>query len=118
MRVYVVVCVNVIGDEIAQTSAAFVVVQQPVIVTHLFFLIVPASLCFLSVLYSTLFTSHLISQIRARKRARLKAIVGQFNRDDWIGKVPGLLPGKSMYECLFETAPFAHHEIERKKEAV
>jgi hypothetical protein len=74
--------VNVIGGELAQTSPAFVMVKQPVIFTHLAVLFGPASLCFLVILYSTFFTSSLISQIRARKRARLKTIVGQFNRDD------------------------------------
>jgi hypothetical protein len=48
---------------------------------------------------------------QARKRARLKTVAAQFNRDDWIGVIPDISPGGNMYECLFETVPSAHHEI-------
>jgi hypothetical protein len=102
--------VNVIGEELAKTSAAFDIVQKPVVVAHLLFFIGAASLDFLIFSYSALFTSNLVRQIRATKKARLKTIAAQFNRDDWIGIVPALLPGTKMYECLFEAAPFAHHE--------
>jgi hypothetical protein len=105
--------VKLVGDELAKKSALFSMVHEPVVLGHLFVFIVAASLGFLSVSYSALFTSNLVWQLQARKKARLKTIAGQFNRDDWIGILSVLIPGTKVYECLFETAPFAHHEIER-----
>jgi hypothetical protein len=109
--------INIIGEELVKTSAAFGMVRKPVIGAHLLVLTLFASLIFVIFLYSTLFTLNLIRQMLARRKTRLKTIAAQFNRDDWIGVVPALRPGTKMYECLFENAPFAHHEIERKKES-
>jgi len=89
-------------------------VERPVRLAHFFLLAVAASAACVSFLYCFLFGSTLVRQFRARSRVRLKTIAAQFNRDDWIGVIPGLSPGTSMYECLFAAAPLAHHEIERK----
>jgi hypothetical protein len=49
-------------------------------------------------------------QWRAQRRACLKAGLAEFSRDDWLGVIPDMLPGTQLYECMFDTAPPAHHE--------
>jgi hypothetical protein len=96
------------------TSDAFVMLERPVELAHLALFVLLVSAAFVSSAYSVLFVRNLARQFRARNRARLKSIAAKFNRDDWIGIVPDLCPGAKMYECLFEAAPSAHHEAERK----
>lgn len=52
-------------------------------------------------------------QRRAQRRASLKAGTADFARDDWLGVIPGMVPGSKLYECLFDTVPLAHHEAHR-----
>jgi hypothetical protein len=50
-------------------------------------------------------------QSRTQKRATLEVAAATFNRDDWIGLVPGLEQNSPMYDCMFEGAALAHHEL-------
>jgi hypothetical protein len=92
----------------------FAEVETPVVMAHVLVLGLLVLIVFVIFLYALLFVVNLLRQFHARKRARLKTVAAQFNRDDWIGLVPDLSPGGNVYECLFEAAPSAHHEIERK----
>ena len=78
---------------------------------HIAVLIGLVSIAFCCFSYIALFLVNLVRQFKARMRARLQTVAAQFNRDDWIGVIPELSPGKELYEYLFDTAPSAHHEI-------
>jgi TIR domain len=105
------------GQNLTNSVPAFAEVETPVILAQVFVLCLAASIAFLSLSYSSIVFVNLIRQFLARNKARLKTVAAQFNRNDWIGIVPDLSPGGNIYECLFETAPSAHHEIESKREA-
>jgi hypothetical protein len=115
LLVYCFYRVNILGEELAKKYPSFEMVQQPVVLVHFFIFVIIVSFGYLIVSYSALCIYNLIRQFGARNKARLKTVGAQFNRDDWIGKIPGLLPGTAMYECLFESAPSAHHESGRKE---
>jgi hypothetical protein len=85
-------------------------VERAVVLAHVVILTFAMSIAFLCFSYVSLFLVNQVRQFQARRRARLKTVAAEFNRDDWIGIVPGLSPGGHMYQCLFETAPSAHHE--------
>lgn len=70
-----------------------------------------ATIAFICFAYVILFLLNLYFQFRASRKARLKTISAQFHRDDWLGVIPNLSPGQPMYECLFDVAPKAHHEV-------
>jgi hypothetical protein len=106
--------VNVVVPNLTNGASQFAMVERPVRLAHFGIYAVLASVAGLSFLYSSLFGSTLVRQFKARNRARLRTIAAQFNRDDWIGVIPGLSPGTNMYECLFAAAPLAHHEAARK----
>jgi hypothetical protein len=116
--VYCFYRVSTLGEELTKTFPLFIMVKQDVVLTHFFIFIFFVSISFLPFSYSVLCNYSLLRQFRARKKARLKTVAAEFNRDDWIGIIPGLLPGTAMYECLFESAPLAHHESGRKEDAV
>jgi hypothetical protein len=107
-----------IGHDLTRDTSEFANVEIQVVMTHYALLTALASVALLSGWYSALVCSNLVQQMRARRRARLKTVAAQFSRLDWVGVIPGLYPGQSMYECLYETAPSAHHEAERVKAAV
>ena len=48
----------------------------------------------------------------AQRRASLKAGAADFARDDWVGVIPDMGRGSTLYECLFDIAPPAHHEAQ------
>jgi hypothetical protein len=110
--------INVVVPNLTIGAPELAMVERPVRLTHFFLLALVASAACVSFLYCSLFGSTLVRQFRARNRVRLRTIAAQFNRDDWIGVIPGLSPGTSMYECLFAAAPLAHHENERKLDTV
>jgi len=105
------------GQILAMENPAWSIVQGPVVASHCIVIMVLASIALLISLYCFLVFRNLLGQFTARQRARLKTIAAEFNRDDWIGIIPGLIPGTYIYDCLFATAPSAHHEIERAKKS-
>jgi hypothetical protein len=48
--------------------------------------------------------------ISIQRRIKFRVGLGKFQRKDWIGRAPGLVPGEVLYESLFEISPVAHHE--------
>ena len=44
------------------------------------------------------------SAIRAQRRASLKTGTADFARLDWLGVIPGMVPGSPLYQCLFDAA--------------
>lgn len=112
--------INVVGygRYLANSFPAFVEVETPVVLAHAVILCILVSISFLSLSYSSIVVVNLSRQFLARKKARLKTVAAQFTRNDWVGIVPDLSPGGNIYECLFETAPSAHHEIESKRESL
>jgi hypothetical protein len=109
--VYCYFNVTIHGHNLTKDNPAFVEVERAVVIGHIAVLIVLMSIAFCCFSYIALFLVNLVRQFKARMRARLKTVAAQFNRDDWIGVIPDLSPGKELYECLFDTAPSAHHEI-------
>lgn len=107
--------VTISGHDLTKLVPAFAEVERPVVLAHVAVLILGLSIAFVCFSYVFLFLVNLVRQSQTRKRARLKTVAAQFNRDDWIGVIPDLSPGGNMYECLFETVPSAHHEIAGKQ---
>jgi hypothetical protein len=60
--------------------------------------------CSLSFLYAV------GNMINIQRRIRFRVGLGKFQRKEWIGRAPGLVPGEVLYESLFEISPVAHHE--------
>ena len=115
--VYFFFIVTVSGHGLTKQAPAFTEVEGPVVLAHLAVLVLLGSISFICFSYVSLFLINLTRQFRARKKAMLKTVAARFERDDWIGVIPDLFPGGNMYECLFETAPSAHHEIENGRNA-
>jgi hypothetical protein len=110
--VYSFVNVALIGDNMAKEVSAFAEVKTAVVMAHAGLLVLLLSAAFCCFSFVSLFVVNIVCQFRARKKARLNTVAAQFNRSDWIGVIPDLTPGKDMYECLFDTAPSAHHELQ------
>lgn len=60
--------------------------------------------------WSALVARALWIQLRAARRAALRARSGEFTREDWVGFVPDMRPGQAVYEAMRVSAPLAHHE--------
>ena len=60
--------------------------------------------------WSALVARALWIQLRAARRAALRACTGEFTREDWVGFVPDMRPGQPVYEAMRISAPMAHHE--------
>jgi len=58
-----------------------------------------------------LVTRALVLQLRAARRAALQASEGEFSRSDWVSIVPDMAPGRPLYDCMWVSAPKAHHEV-------
>jgi len=56
-------------------------------------------------------TRALVLQLRAARRAALQASEGEFSRSDWVSIVPDMAPGRPLYDCMWVSAPKAHHEV-------
>lgn len=63
--------------------------------------------------WSALIARALWIQLRAARRAALRARSGEFAREDWVGFVPDMRPGQPVYEAMHASAPLAHHERAR-----
>jgi hypothetical protein len=92
-------------------------IKTAVLIANVVVLCMLATLACFSCSYNLLVSVNLIRQHQAREMARLKTVTGEFNRDDWVGIIPGLDRGGSLYESLFEVAPLAHHEIQTRHSA-
>jgi hypothetical protein len=60
--------------------------------------------------FTCITTRNFFRQWVAQRKAKLKIGKAEFNRNNWIGVVPGLNPGLPLFESLYDTAPKAHHE--------
>jgi hypothetical protein len=82
------------------------------VVVQAFFVILGLSIPLASsiLLCSLSFLIALVKRIRIQRRIRYRVGLGQFQRNEWIGRAPGLVPGEVLYDSLFEISPVAHHE--------
>ncbi|MDB4989799.1 MAG: hypothetical protein JWN04_4977 [Myxococcaceae bacterium] len=80
------------------------------VAAHAFVFWLGSTLVILSAAYVSVVLVSRWRQMSTQKKAALEAGTGAFSRDDWLGLVPGLEVGSAMYDCMFETAPAAHHE--------
>ena len=60
--------------------------------------------------WSVLVARALWIQLRAARRAALRACIGEFKREDWVGVIPDMRPGQPIYEAMKIGSPLAHHE--------
>ena len=88
--------------------------KTPLILSHVVILSLLASIVLPICGYVFLFCRSLRRRFDAQRKARYESTHGQFKRDDWIGKIPGLDPGETLYECLFESALSTHREMNGK----
>jgi len=73
-------------------------------------LLIGAMLLLPVVAWLPLVTRALWIQLRAARRAALRARAGEFTREDWVGFIPDMRPGQPVYEAMKISAPMAHHE--------
>jgi hypothetical protein len=100
-------------EALAAKGGAFAEVRSVAVLSTVAVLVVCVAVVLLAVGYTFLVVVGVWRQWRAQRRASLKAGTADFARDDWLGVIPGMLPSSELYECLFDTAPLAHHEAHR-----
>jgi hypothetical protein len=100
-------------EALAARGGAFAEVHTLTVLSTVCLLVVLAATVLLVAGYTLLVVMGVWRQWHAQRRASLKAGTADFARDDWLGVIPGMLPGSELYECLFDTAPSAHHEAHR-----
>lgn len=71
-----------------------------------------ASLSLTTSLYLLAFSRKLLIQYQSCRRARLRTKSGVFHRSDWISAMPDLGEGETVYYCLLDESPKAHHELD------
>jgi hypothetical protein len=97
--------------QLTHNNPGFEQVKTIAVLANALVLGVLMTLAFSSCSYSSLVSMNLMMQRRARNKARLRTVTGEFSRDDWVGIIPELSPAGNLYESLFAAAPLAHHEI-------
>lgn len=104
-------------EALASQGGVFSEVRQITVLAHVGVLVALAALILGVSGYTLLVVAGVWRQWRAQRRAALKAGRADFARDDWRTVIPGLVPGSDLYECLFESAPAAHHEEAARADA-
>lgn len=99
-----------VSERFATVGLEVATYRQYIVMARVLLLIIPASISFISFGYTLLICFGIWKQYSALRKASLRIGTAQFSRGDWVKVIPNLTPGTELYECLYESAPLAHHE--------